>query len=792
MILAGFDLTFGRLLTGVFTGLTYGLLAVGLVLVYRASRFINFASAAVGVAGASFLGVLVADKGLPYWVAFPIAVVAGGLISGGIELGFVRRIANAPRVLGTVVTLGLSQFLVLSGLLINKNHASPRQYPKPAGVPTFTLFGADVNSSYTAVILLTPIVLVALVYFLKRTKYGLAIRASSDNPDAASLAGVKASRMVSLSWILAGCLAAFSATLIYPTTTLPDAGALGPTLLVYALVGAVIGRFQNLVVAFVSSAAIGVLDVVLRSNSAAFGVSELVLAIVVFVALLVQPRLSTRRDEDKGEWGRLLPPSLPAAYRRLPMVRIITPAAIVLFGVYAVYLGLTTTNSFASTLVQVVGFSLIGLSVIVVTGIAGQLSLGQAAFAAVAGAVAVRFTADYGNYWLGVGIGLVSAAVLAALIGIPALRLRGLALAVSTLAFSFATTAWLLRQNFLLGDTAAGISAYKPVIGNVDLTLQKNYYLYSLGFLVVGLVVTWNIRRSGFGRVMRALRDNEDAARALTVAASKRKLQTFAISGVLAGLGGVVIAFSNATLNTDTFSKTQSIDVVGQTVLGGLGTLFGPIFGALYYKVPVAKSWLGDFGPSVFILLSVIIIVSAPRGIVGLLVVLRNRVADTLAKLSGVDVTAAKLEGQMSADRVVAAVDLTSLASGRAPVDTPSYAVADVVLSVRGMSKAFGGVRAVQNVDLDVQRGEILGIIGPNGAGQDHVVRDGCRLHHRRTPARWCSRARTSPTSPRRSARGSAWSVRSRPPGCSRRCRCSRPSWSRMERVAPTSLAQVR
>jgi ABC-type branched-subunit amino acid transport system ATPase component/branched-subunit amino acid ABC-type transport system permease component len=730
MNLAGFDLTFDRFLTGAFTGMIYGLLAVGLVLVYRASRFINFAHAAVGIFGASILGVLVAGTAegndlyagpLPYWVAFPLACLAGGLMSGGIESGFVRRISGAPRVLGIVITLGLAQFLILLGLVINKNHAAPRQFPSPPGFPEFDLFGTKVNSSNSAMLFLTPLVLIALIYFLKRTRYGLAIRAAADNPDAASLAGVKASRMVSLSWIIAGALATFSATLVYPTLPLPDKNSLGPSLLVYALVGAVLARFQSLVIAFFASMAIGIVDTILRTNSAQPGLSQLVLAVVVIVGLMLQPRLSTRRDEDRGEWSKLQPPGLPEAFRKLLLVRLITPVAIVLLAGYLWYLGQSSTNQFATVLVNVVGFALVGLSVVIVLGIAGQLSLGQFAFAAIAGAVAVKVTFSSGNYWLAIVVGIAASIGAAILIGIPGLRLRGLALAVSTLAFSFATTDWLLRQDFLLGATAAGVRTFKPAFGDgFDLTTTKNYYLFSLVFLLIGFIITWNIKRSGFGRVMRALRDNEDASRALSIPATQRKLQTYGLSGLLAGMGGIVIAFQGSTLTTTTFERSASIDVVVQTVVGGLGTLFGPLIGAYAIRVPTGKAWLGDFTPAVVILLAVIFVVVFPQGIVGLAVRVRNAVASVIARISGVDIRAARIEeeGGAAADRLIGTVDLATLAaadhvpiSGAAP-DAP------VILKVDGMSKSFGGVRAVQNVSLEVRKGEILGIIGPNGAGK--------------------------------------------------------------------------
>jgi ABC-type branched-subunit amino acid transport system ATPase component/ABC-type branched-subunit amino acid transport system permease subunit len=728
--IAGFDLSFGRLLTGAFTGLIYGLLAVGLVLVYRASRFINFAHAAVGIFGASVFALLVADPGdsnslygglLPYWVAFPIAMLVGGLVSGGIEAGFVRRISGAPRVLGIVITLGLAQFLILFGLVLNRKHASARQYPSPVGFPEFELFGAKVNSSYSAMLVLAPLTLLLLVWFLKRTRYGLAIRASADNPDAASLAGVKASRMVSLSWIIAGALATLSSTLVYPTLPLPDVNSLGPSLLVYALVGAVLGRFQNLVIAFFASMGIGIVDTVLRSNSAQPGVSQLVLAIVVVLGLMLQPRLSTRRDEDRGEWSKLMPPRLPAAYRKVLAIRLLTPAAVLVIAVVAYWLGQSSTNRFATVLINVVGFTLVGLSVIIVLGIAGQLSLGQFAFAAIAGAVAVKVTDSTNNYWLAIVVGVAASVITAVLVGIPGLRLRGLALAVSTLAFSFATTDWLLRQEFLLGATAAGVPALKPDFGSgFNLAFAKNYYLYSLVFLAIGFFITWNVRRSGFGRVMRALRDNEDAGRALSVPASRRKLQTYGLSGVLAGLGGIVIAFQGSTLTTTTFEKSASIDVVVQTVLGGLGTLFGPLIGVAAIRIPIGNAWIGEFTPALVILAAVVFVVIFPQGIVALFIRLRNAVATVLARWSGVDIVAARIEeeGGAAADRIIQEVDLTPLAApDHAPVlgATPD---SPVVLKVEGMSKSFGGVRAVQNVDLEVRKGEILGIIGPNGAGK--------------------------------------------------------------------------
>jgi ABC-type branched-subunit amino acid transport system ATPase component/ABC-type branched-subunit amino acid transport system permease subunit len=732
-LLENFDLSFANLLSGVFTGFLYGLLAIGIVLVYRSSRFINFAHVAIGIFAASIFGRLVGAEGLPYWVMFPVGILAGAAIASTVEWGFVRRISDAPRVLGTVVTLALAQFLIFSGLLLNSKNATGRLFPTPplpSSLTTIKIGNVPVQPSFIAVLILAPIVLVGLAVFLRKSRYGLAIRAAADNPDAASLAGVTSSRMVTLSWALAGGVAAFSVILVYPTLGIPDPEFLGPSLLVYALAGAVFARFQSLPIAFGSSVIIGIVSQILKTNQQQPGLSELALAVAVFAGLLLQPKLSTRRDEDRGEWSKLYPKALPSQIAKLGSVRAITPILSIATILFAVWLFTRINSDTATILVFVVGFTIVGLSVGILTGIAGQLSLGQFAFAAIAGAISVRVTAETEQFFVGLIVGCLVAALASVLVGIPALRLRGLALAVTTLAFSYATVVWLLRQDFLLGSSAAGIRVTPAKLGSFDLSRVTNYYLFSLIFVVLAFIVAANIRRSGFGRVMRALRDNENAARAFTVSANSRKLQTFALSGALAGLGGVVIANSLTTLNTTTFKGSDSVDVVSQTVFGGLGVLPGPLIGAIYDRIPQlagdqlqALGTFGEFVPALLILISVIVIVTFPRGVGGILVRVRNAFAFQLARWQGVDPVAAQAAddgGAEGQERIITGVEVTPLRSGALG---PTLTGADpagqpAILQVSGVSKAFGGIRAVNGVDMVVRPGEILGIIGPNGAGK--------------------------------------------------------------------------
>ena len=168
-MIGGFDFGPDRIVLGLFTGLTYGLLAVGLVLVYRSSRFVNFAHGAVGVFGAAVLGRLVGDGVLPYWLALPVGMLAAAAVSGAIELSVVRRLRHRPRVIGMIATLGLSQFVLVLALLVNSSGASGPAFPAPPGMPSFTIGNTPVGPAFTAMLLLTPVLLVGLAMFLKRS-----------------------------------------------------------------------------------------------------------------------------------------------------------------------------------------------------------------------------------------------------------------------------------------------------------------------------------------------------------------------------------------------------------------------------------------------------------------------------------------------------------------------------------------------------------------------------------------------------------------------------------------------
>lgn len=708
----GFDLSIDRLVIGLFTGVTYGLLAVGLVLVYRSSRFVNFAHGSIGAFGASVLALLVGDWGAPYWLAFPLAMLVAAALAGGVEAGVVRRLAGRPSLIGMIATLGLSQFILYSALLINSDGVSGFTFPQPTGLPSFTIGRTPVGPPYVAMLLLAPLLLGGLGWFLKRSRHGLAIRAAADDADAAALEGIRSARMTTLAWAIAGGIAAFSAILVTPTTAGQSIDTLGPDLLLKGLAGAVIARMSSIPVAIAASLGIGVLEQVLLSNPDTRNLVPVVLGVVIVVALLRQPLLG-RAGQERVGWRRVGPAPVPPAYDAVRMIRWTKPVLTAVLGLVAVGLAYVVSNETASILTGVAGFALVGLSVGLVTGVAGQLSLGQFAYAGIGAAVSVHLAESTGSFVLGILGGVAFAGLVSALVGIPAMRLRGLALAVSTLAFALATTAWVLRLDVFLGD---GVSPAKPSVWGYPLELSRDYYLFALLMLGVGLWVAGNLWHSGWGRSLQALRDNEDAARAFTVPARRRKLQLYVVAGALAGLGGVVIGHGQSQLTVNSFPAAASIDVVALTVVGGLGLVAGPLLGALLIVGFPELVQLGIPGQAALALAWLLVVVLLPDGLGGLGIRLRDRWYDVLARRAGLDPAA---ERRGDTDHAPPALHATARLEGLfEEPPAPAWAEGSPQLVVAGLSRRFGGVVAVDRVDLQVHRGEILGIIGPNGAGK--------------------------------------------------------------------------
>ncbi|WP_033289449.1 ABC transporter permease subunit [Amycolatopsis jejuensis] len=693
-------------LLGAVVGLSYGMLGVCLVLVFRSSQVINFAQPQIGVLAAALLGVLTTLGRLPFWLAFAVVVAAAGGLGALVYLVVVRRLDSAPRVVVVAATFGAGALLAAQVTGLQKAAGSPNAGPAGPGLPEFHLGPLLVTPDYTGLLIAGPVMVAALTWFLLRTRYGLAIRAATANPDAARLAGISPTRAAAVVWGLAGAVAAVT-TVFFPAGV-ADAQRFAPAGLLYGLAAAALARMRSLPVALLAGTGIGVLDQVLRWNSPDSHLTGLVVFAVLVLAL-VFPRTGLGRGDQRGSWLTVAPwPPLPPPVARLWPVRhlgkILTALMLVAL-VLAGSLGDTT----AMVLTTVLAAAIVALSLGVLTGLAGELSLGQFAIAALGAAASWFVVTRTGNFLLGLGSAALTAGAACVLLGLPALRSRGPMLAVTSLAFSIVVPPVLLTQPWLFGE--AGVFSPQPVLAGVPLTPGIRYFGFTLVVFVLALVLVWNARRGVAGRALVATRDNEPAARSFAVPATRMRVQALFLSGALAGLGGAVLGHSQPILSATTFPIDWNIFVVLGIVAGGLSTVGGGVAGAFWViGLPLLLPGRAGSGLTLAVACTTVLVIAMirPGGAAQALRPVRDRLVALLARWYGVPPeTPAKPEAPALPTHQVAVVTPARPISAQPPV-----------LSARALHRSFGGVRAVDGVDLDVHRGEVLGLIGPNGAGK--------------------------------------------------------------------------
>jgi len=702
------------MLLGVFTGLTYGVLAIGLILVYRQSRVINFAHGEIGAFGATLTGLAVVAWHLPYWLAFAMGILLAGLVGSASEVLVIRRLRRAPLVISVIATLGLGALLDQFSAALNGNVAAGAAFPQPVGLPSFSVGALLVTPAYSGMLILSPIVVIALVLFLRRSRTGMSMRASASNAEASSLAGVPANLTMAFAWGIAGMLAAFVAILVMPTRGFTSGSFLGPELLLRALAVAVIARMASIPLALAGGVVLGVIEQVVLSSYANTNVVSVIIFLIILAGLLLQ-RGQGSRKEDKDAWAAVQPSRPPRnAAEALAMRRLGRIGAILALAV-GIILPLLLPQAQTYILVVIIACGIVGLSVGIITSLGGQLSLGQFAIAGVGATVSYLVAHHTQSFIASFLIAMLVAGLLSLLIGLPALRITGIMLAVTTLSFGLAAQDWLLSQPWMLGT---GVTPGIPAIGTLAANTPTKYYYFSFVLLIVVFLLVRNVWRSGLGLRMKAVRDNESAARAFGLSPVQIKLQAFFMAGLLAGLGGALLGHSLSFLPPTAFPLQRSLDVSAMAAVGGVGSLVGPLFGALY--IIGIPQWipLDSAGTAATALGWLVLVVQYPGGLV-------QSFAPTKEKLVALLSRGAAGQGPPppAADDLGRVGPAAEAASALEPVrrrtgSADEVAVGEPVLVASGLSRHYGGVVAVEHVDLEVRRGEILGLIGPNGAGK--------------------------------------------------------------------------
>jgi ABC-type branched-subunit amino acid transport system ATPase component/ABC-type branched-subunit amino acid transport system permease subunit len=699
---------------GLINGLTYALLGMGLTLIYRTSHVINFAAGSMGALPSLLIPILVINRGWNYWAALGLALGSSLAIGALAQFLVIRPLHAASRLTVLVATIAVSQLLDLAVLYLPKGNGNllAASYPVPFQA-TIRIGQLILGAGQLMILIVVPLITIGLTVFLRRSKIGRASRASAENAEAASLAGVPVHRVAFAMWALAGLLSGLSAVLIGPTQPIQFGDSLGPSLMLRALGAAMLGGLLRLPSVFVGGIVIGILESVVLWNYPNGGVLELVIFVLIVVSLLGKRGLGElARGTSGSSWSlagnlRQLAPGLAGNHR----VRSARRAGLVLAAVVAVLLPLPLTSTQQSTLASVVVFAIMGLSLVVLTGFAGQVSLGQFGLVAIGAAVGGRL------YQLGLPMPLdlvlatLIGGVIALVIGVPSLWIRGLFLAVTTLGFSVAIAAWLFNQSWIVGGLSlSALTIPRPVVAGVSFEAGNRYYWLCLAALVaVGSLVAW-LRRSRLGHSMIACRDNESGAATLGISPRAVKLTAFVISGMIASFagflyGGLIVGFSYDP--STTFGAAQSLTLVVMVVLGGVTTITGAILGAAW--IQAIPSFLGQsFG-----------ILSSGIGLIVILIVARGGLASVVFRIRD---WAARRIAERGA-RAEAAGPITEPAPLPAPLPAspaqPRGAPpAAPAFEASGVTVRYGGVVALDGVSIRAEPGEILGIMGTNGSGK--------------------------------------------------------------------------
>ncbi|HUR77390.1 MAG TPA: ABC transporter permease [Acidimicrobiales bacterium] len=580
----------GVMVQGVVIGGLTALIAFGLALVYRSNRIINFAQGDLGGVPASLAVLLILDSGWPYPIAFAAAIVSAVMLGAVVEFMFVRRFRKAPRLILTVVTIGVSQILaaVATGLPRAFGLTTPPQdFPSPFSF-TFSIGQTIFHGDEVLAMVVVPVVILALAAFFRYTRIGIAVRASAENSDRAALLGVPVARIQTVVWVIATVLAAIAIFMRAGIVGLPIGSVLGPTILIRALAAAVIGRMEKLPTIFVASLALGVVEACIVFTSDNGKLVDPILFVVVLGALLLQRRRNAPRvsEDEQSTWqaSRQVRP-IPAELAKLPEVvwgrRIATGLGVLVLVGLPLILNEGQVNLAAVVLI----LAMVGVSLVVLTGWAGQVSLGQVAFMGIGAAVAGYLTLRGWDVAIAVPAAGLAGAVGAMVIGLPALRVRGLYLAVVTLAFALATSSYFLDADFIhwVPDTSQRIE--RPFLfGRISLVSEARMYEFVVVVFLISVWAVHGLRNSRSGRVLIGVRENPRAAQSYGVNVTTAKLMAFAVSGFIAAVAGAVFVHHQTGLGNSAYTVSESRDAFTTVVIGGLGSVPGALLGAIFIQ----------------------------------------------------------------------------------------------------------------------------------------------------------------------------------------------------------------
>ncbi|WP_239339250.1 branched-chain amino acid ABC transporter permease/ATP-binding protein [Frankia sp. CiP3] len=677
-------------LLGLGSGALIALLGIGLVLVYRGSGTINFAQGSFALLGAYVVHELRDNQGMPAVPAVAIAAIMLAAVGVLVQILLMRPLrARSPlvRVIATLGVLSVIQQSVTIRYTGQQLSVATTLPEEPVhlgsvivGQQSFWLTGIAVA------------VTAGLTVLSSRTRLGLAVSAAAANQRAAAALGFSPDALACGTWALGGALAGLAGA-FFPSLTgdYLSVNALAFTIIA-ALAAALLGGFRSYPLVLVGGLLIGVIQSECTHYVRTTGVPDSVPFLVIVLVLVVRGQGLPVR----GSTADRLPAVSAAA--RSPLYALGLAAGL------AVLAAAVLPTDWNVALVSSMSAAMIALSVVVVTGYAGQLSLAQFALGGVGAFAAGRLVSNHGwPFEAAVPLGVATAVAVGFGFGLPALRTRGVNLAVVTLGLGFASWSLLFNSTDFTGRNRGTPLSPQTLLGiPIDPVLHPGSYaaLCVVSLAVVAVAVA-NLRRGRSGRRLLAVRANERAAASLGISVIQSKLYAFSLGAAIAGLGGILYAFSFSAIQyTTLFDPFTSITILTLAVIGGIGYVSGPLYGSTIAAAGLGALLLSkafgsveEYLPLVGGVLLLLLLLSAPDGLAGRNIAvarqLRHRIVPSGRALGG-------------------------------PRDAGT--VPARALEIRNVTVRFGGVVALDNVDLTVPPATVIGILGPNGAGKTTLI----------------------------------------------------------------------
>jgi branched-chain amino acid transport system permease protein len=706
-------------LLGLGSGALIAGIALGVVLTYRGSGIINLATGGFAMlAGYAFWALRVDLLHLSTGPALLLSLVVVLAVGAATELVAFRPLRTASPLAKLVSSLGV--LLVLQASMLLAFGSSEQPEPNVLPQNTVSMLGAVIPIDrfiITGIVIMLSAGLWALYRF---TRFGLATRAASENEVVAMLGGLSPNTLSMVNTLLASAIAGGIGILAASITQL-DTETL-PLQIVPALAAALLARFTSFGIACAAGIGLGIIESEIQyvSNLSWFptsggtaipGVAELVIFILIVLFMYLRGAKLPAR-------GELVEQRLPEAPRPQNLLRT-TVIGAAICAIALVVLPFDFREALINTLIGTV----MALSLVVITGYVGQISVVQLTLAGVSGFTISHLAVNAGiGFPLAPLAGTIVAVILGLITAASALRVRGVSLAVVTLAavvaitnFGFLNTTWGGGQTGspvpelkLFGLDLGTRAGFRGLDGNLP---SPVFGWVALAVTVCACLIVAAIRRGDLGRRMLAVRSNERAAAAAAIDPRMVKLIAFGVSAAIAGLAGSLYAYNFGSVSADRFDVFTALSLIAFAYAGGITLISGAVFAGLIstqalfpYALDkwfgINGNWFLLFGGAILI----ITLIQNPEGVAG-------------AFYKKTHKRPAVRPPDPDVDRGLASLDVRG-AGKRHPAEVATTPV----LSVSALSVAFGGVHALSDVDLEVRDGELVGLIGPNGAGKTTLI----------------------------------------------------------------------